>query len=302
MGFMFFGKNKIIIGTAIGFCAAMVLFPEVTAAASKTGILLWLNSIVPMLLPFFIFANFLKSTGIVRKISPRIYPFIMAVLSGYPMGAMVVGDYYREGIINKDETLRILSYSMVTGPAFLVGAVGVEFLGSYKCGLILALSHYLSALINGLFHGSMKSKGEKVRKGPLIQKDSYYSIFTDAILDSFKSMAIILAYIIIFMILTDLIQFSGLLSIIKSPAVYALIKGVLEMTVGCNAIGIISVPVIIKMTLASFIVTFGGLSVMGQSISMLKDCDITLFQIFKIKLIHGVIAAIITFSISSFIL
>lgn len=78
MGFKIFEKNKIIIGGALFCCLIMVIFPEVTAQASKEAINLWLNSIVPILFPFFIAANFLKSTrhcgtNFIRKI----YPFAM---------------------------------------------------------------------------------------------------------------------------------------------------------------------------------------------------------------------------------
>ena len=41
--------------------------------------------------------KFLKKTGIVNRISPKVYPFAMALLSGYPMGARITGDYYRDG-------------------------------------------------------------------------------------------------------------------------------------------------------------------------------------------------------------
>ena len=56
-------------------------------------------------------------------------------------------------MIDKEQMKWILSYSMVTGPAFLIGAVGVEFLGSHKLGVILAVSHYASAIVNCVFYG-----------------------------------------------------------------------------------------------------------------------------------------------------
>lgn len=300
MGFKFFEKNTMVVGGALICCLIMVIFPEITATASKEAINLWLNSIVPVLFPFFIAANFLKSTGIVGKISPRIYPFAMGVLSGYPMGARIAGDYYREGSISKDRLVQILSYSMVTGPAFLIGAVGHEFLGSHRLGIILAVSHYLSAGINGMFYGGSRESGVSVRK-TFVRKDNYYNIFTDAILDSFRSIGIILAYIIIFMIAADLLQFSGLLNLAPTPLAAALLKGFLEMTVGCSSLAVCQSSQIVKTTLAAFIVTFGGFSVLGQSMSMLRNCGISFRQILKMKLSHGVICAILTFSICSFV-
>ena len=57
-------KNKVlnennIIAAAAAICAAvMVAFPEVTESGAKSAIAIWLNSVVPVLLPFFIFADF----------------------------------------------------------------------------------------------------------------------------------------------------------------------------------------------------------------------------------------------------
>lgn len=300
MGFKLIGKNKIVIGGAILCCLIMVAFPEVTATASKEAINLWLNSIVPTLLPFFIVANFLKKTGIVNKISPKVYPFAMALLSGYPMGARITGDYYRDGMIDKDQLKWILSYSMVTGPAFLIGAVGVEFLGSHKLGVILAASHYLSALVNSSFYGLGTSSKKPVKGKTQRRSESYYNILTDAIIDSFRSIAIVLAYIIMFMIATDLLQFSGLLNFAASPEMAAVVKGCLEMTVGCNSLMICGCGDAIKTTLASFMVTFGGLSVAGQSMSMLRNCDIGFGQICKMKLTQGIISGVFAFTICSF--
>ncbi|MEG1567686.1 MAG: hypothetical protein RR347_08380 [Anaerovoracaceae bacterium] len=302
MGFNFFEKRKMVIIGAMAFCGIMVVFPTITATASKGAILLWLNGIVPMLLPFFIFSNFLKGTGAVNRISPKVYPFVMGILSGYPMGARIAGDYCREKIIDSKKCMEILSYSMVTGPAFIIGTVGIEFLGSYKCGLILAVSHYLSAMANSVFYKDKDNNIDNMKKVTVPIKNDYYNIFTDAILDSFKSMAIILAYIIVFMITTDLLQFSGVLSMIGSPEIEALAKGFLEMTVGCNSLIYCSDSLLSKTVIAAFMVTFGGMSVLGQSMSMLKDCNVKMIDLLKMKMSQGIIAAILAFSIGSFVL
>lgn len=294
----------------VGFCCLiMVIFPEVTAEASKEAISLWLNAIVPTMLPFFFAANFMKEIGLSNRVPTSIYPVVMACLSGYPMGARITGDYYRAGDISKEATYHILSYSMVTGPAFIIGAVGTGFFGSYQAGILIAIGHYLGAGINSIFYRSSwkpqpKSKGPKEIIG-----SSYYNMLTDAIIDSFKSIAIILAYIIIFMIATDLFQFSGGLTLLTSifplgmqPYIAALAKGFIEMTVGCSSLTHGGSYLLLGVTCASFIISFGGLSVLGQSMSMVRVCDIKASILFKIKMTHGVISAIITFFLGSLIL
>ena len=304
MGFKVFEKNRMVIGAAIVCCLIMVIFPEITATASKEAINLWLNSVVPVLLPFFIAANFLKNTGIVSRISPTIYPFAMGMLSGYPMGARIAGDYYLSGYLSREQLYQVLSYSMITGPAFLIGTVGHEFLGSHQLGIVLAVSHYAGALINRVFYGKA---GEKTRRKEnrfrtgAVRSQGYYEIFTDAILDSFRSVAVILAYIIIFMIAVDLIQFSGLLKLAPTAEASALLKGILEMTVGCNSLRMCQCSGLVKLTLAAFIVTFGGLSVMGQSMSMLRGCGVSFRRLLLMKLTQALVSAIIAFSVGAFV-
>ena len=301
MGFKFMiQKNRVVTAGAVGCCLLMVAFPELTERASKEAISLWLNAVVPCLLPFFVAAGFLRQSGIASKLPQSIYPLAMAVLSGYPMGARIAGDAYREGRLDKDQLQKTLSYSMVTGPAFIIGSVGVGFLGSHRLGVILAVSHYAAALLNSLFYRNGGSKG--VCQGIQTRRtDRYYDILTDAILDGFRSVGLILAYIMIFMIAGDLLQFSGLLSLLPTAELAAVIKGCMEMTVGAGSLAMCQCGLAAKTTLISFVLSFGGLSVLGQSMSMLGGCDITFGKLFLMKLSHGILSGIITFTLTAFV-
>lgn len=300
MGFSIL-RNKMIIYCAFMACLIMVAFPEVTATASKEAIRLWLNAVVPTLFPFIIMANFIKQTGIVCRFPTGIYPFIMALLSGYPMGAKLSGDAYRDHWIDEMQLQRILSYSMVTGPAFIVGAVGVTFFHSQTLGYILAASHYVGAIINGVIHGGVCLRTNLCNMREGMQRESYYTCLTDSILDGFKTIGMILAYIMMFMIGTDLIQFTGIFALFKTDYHAAFVKGFFEMTLGCNAIYSCQCSVMKKLVLTSFLISFGGLSVLGQSMSMLKNCPVSSMQLLKLKLSHGIISAILTFTIYSFV-
>ena len=302
MGF-FMIKNKMIILGACSCCLFMVIYPEVTASASKEAISLWLNAVVPTLFPFMIIADFLKRTGMINRMPIRAYPCAMAVLSGYPMGARIAGDAYREGHLQEKELYHILSYSMVTGPALIVGAVGVELFGSRMLGYILAVSHYGAAVVNRWFYGDFSCRKRVAADAGAQEKacESYYTFLTESILDSFKTIGIILAYIMMFMIGTDILQFSGVFSFIHTDYGVALTKGIFEMTVGCNALHSCQCTTLLKLVLTSFLISFGGLSVLGQSMSMLKGCPITLLQLLRIKLSHGIISGILTFTLYAFV-
>ena len=82
----------------------------------------------------------------------------------------------------------------------------------------------------------------------------------------------------------------------------AFCKGLLEMTVGCSAIASCDCRLQTKLILSSYIISFGGLSVIGQTVSMLEGCPVTLWKILKIKMFHGLFSAIWTFILCAFVI
>ena len=291
-------NDNLFIAGAIIFALSMVAFPSVTEAGSKEAIIIWANSIVPVLLPFFIFADFIKRTGVVNRAPQKIYPFIMAFLSGYPMGAKVVGDLVSCRRMSCSEGRFVLSYSLVTGPAFIFGTIN-SFLGNTKAAIIVAIAHYSGAIINGLLYRKTSEETKFTRNDFEkrefdLESQSRLESFTASIASGFKAMAMILAYLIIFMIGIELISKVGLFSLFSSESASAFAKGLLEMTVGANYVCLANAAMQLKTAMVSFIISFGGLSVVGQSSSMLGGSGINGLDVIKIKFSHGLISGIIS--------
>lgn len=90
------------------------LSPDVSGealCASRNGLKLWLETLIPTLLPFLILTEILIHTDGITKIvhpvapffkvifglSPEgIYVFLIGLLCGYPMGAKLAADFYTE--------------------------------------------------------------------------------------------------------------------------------------------------------------------------------------------------------------
>ncbi|MCQ4637416.1 hypothetical protein NE619_11835 [Anaerovorax odorimutans] len=291
-------RNYIIAGLlAAACCGFMVVFPSIAIYSAQKGIYLWAQSVLPALLPFFICANFLNYMGAVRVIRPSMFPFAMSVLSGYPMGAKIIGDMRKEHTISRAEAKRLISFCSTSGPTFMVGAVGVGMLGSAAAGILIAVSHYLGAVLNGMIYSFFfrKKSREPAAAAPQNRRNQgLLEIFTDAILSAFKSLAIILAYIILFMFLTDLMHMGGLFSWIGYPPLKALAKGFFEMTVGCGALSeCIGLSMSLKCVLCTFVLSWGGLSIIGQSMSMLSGSGVGLPYFALTKLTHAILAGII---------
>ncbi|MDD5927055.1 MAG: hypothetical protein PUD12_02555 [Firmicutes bacterium] len=285
-------ENKLIMAASAFFAAAMVVFPAVTESGSKTAIVIWANSIIPILLPFFIFSDFIRRVGNLERIPLRIYPFVIAFMSGYPMGAKIVGDLTSLKYFTNEEGKFVLSYSLITGPAFIIGTAGA-FLGSGKAAAVVAASHYLGAVLNGFLYrckGEKRLKTTDITESTHCSSPSYMDSFTASIIAGFKAMAVILAYLILFMIGMELLESIGVFGLFPGEPWSAFAKGIIEMTVGANMIGLCNISIGLKTALTAFIVSFGGLSVIGQSVSMASGSGLGFGTILQIKLTHGLIA------------
>lgn len=305
MDILFSGKKNYIIAvfSALAACILMIVFSEMAVLSAKKGISLWLSNVLPAMLPFFICVNFLTYIGATRLIPTRIFPFVMSVLSGYPMGAKITGDLYRTGIIRKEEAKRLMSFCSTSNPVFLIGAVGIEMLGSQTAGVVVASAHYLAAVCNGILYSFFIKKEEKIA-GTISAPVDYNVLeqLTNAILSSFKSLAVILAYIIMFMFLLDLLEYSGAFQWVTSEIGEAFLRGMFEMTVGCSWLASGTLTLNLKCAVAASIISWSGLSIIGQSMSMLSGTGISILYLAATKLTHSIFAGIIALFLGSLML
>ncbi|QIB69372.1 hypothetical protein Ami103574_08550 [Aminipila butyrica] len=296
-----------VLGAGLA-CLFMVIFPETALLSAQKGIAIWAANILPAMLPFFICVHFMNSIGITRYLNPSCFAFSMSALSGYPMGAKVIGDMGRSGHIPPVECRRLVSFCSTSGPAFMVGSVGASMIGNNISGIIIAVSHLGGALLNGvLVTGLMAVFSEEYRtykkrdrrnqgkRGEAFSGD-YLDAFTNSILSAFRSLGIILAYIILFMMMTDTMQLWGVMDGIHNIYYVGIFKGIFEMTVGCSAIsGTMAVTLAQKTIGCSLLISFGGLSILGQSMSMLQGSGVHFSYLLLVKLCHGILAAVLAF-------
>lgn len=308
MGIFKFSRKKIILAGVMtsACCVLMVVFPSIALCSARKGISLWLSNVLPALLPFFICANFLQDIGVIRIFRSGVFPFVMSVLSGYPMGAKIVGDLRRDGEISQREAMRLMSFCSTSGPAFMVGAVGAGMLGSGMLGGIIAAAHYAGAFLNGLLYTRLLGRDD-APAGPLScgvsEAKGLQESFTDAILLSFRSLGIVLAYIVLFMFVTDFLHMCGGFSMIESMQLRVLAKGFFEMTVGCGAAAeCAGAAESVKCVMCAAIMSWGGLSVLGQTMSMLSGTGIPAGYLVISKITHSLFAAAAAFIICGAVL
>lgn len=158
--FFFFSiKKNLLPAIFVIFTFSLVIFSKQNLTATKNGLLLWANSVVPALLPFFIATELLSHTTIVSSIGKLLnkymkpifnvpgigaYAFIMGIISGYPVGAKIVTEFRKNGDCSKAEAERLLAFTNNSGPLFIIGTVGIAMFGNT---LIRITSFYNSSYI-----------------------------------------------------------------------------------------------------------------------------------------------------------
>lgn len=289
----FTGKR---IAAALAFlsCLAMVLLPEAAILSAQKAIVLWAGSVFPALFPFFICANFLNYLGVINRLNPAAFTFSISVMSGYPVGAKVIRDMRIKDHISIQDAKRLISFCSTSGPTFMLGAVGIGMLGSVKAGIIISMCHYIGALINGTVF-ALRGGQIRVRDIPSTTKSgSVLDLLTEAILDALKAMGVILAYIVLFMFVTDLIQLSGVFSFVDNIYVRIATKGIFEMTVGCSAMAYTAVALQAKTIMCAILISFGGISIIGQSLSMLSGSGVSARYFVLTKVCHALWAGLLS--------
>ena len=165
--------------TALLLLISILAFPKEAYKAALSGLDVFLHSVFPALLPFFIASEIMAGLGVVDFLSVLLDPvmgplfrcpgcssfiWIMSITSGYPTGARLVSLFRKQKKITVDEAQRVLSFCSTSGPLFLVGAVAVGMLNSPESGTILLLSHFSAAILIGLAFRFYHTKGEKRQK------------------------------------------------------------------------------------------------------------------------------------------
>ena len=199
---------------------AVLINPERYLSSVKDGVILFWAAVLPALFPFFFFTRMLTGLGFPETVgkffekpvkflfhTPPIsaYIFFMSVLSGYPIGAKLISEFYKNGVINTEESKKIIAFSSTSAPLFVIGTLGVFMLDNVSYGVIILLSHYLSAIITGLvFCNVRRLKATNIDVKPRV-KPLPDNVIGDSINDSVLSVLSVGGLIAIFSLVIDVL-------------------------------------------------------------------------------------------------
>lgn len=325
-------KRNILPFIFVAFTICLVIFSKQNLQATKSGLLLWANSIVPALLPFFITTELLSHTNIVSRIGnflnklmrpifnvPGIgaYAFIMGIISGYPVGAKIVTKFRNDGMCTKAEAERLLAFTNNSGPLFIIGTVGITMFANTQIGILLFITHFISCLLVGVLFRFWKcNDSEKIhllKQNTSTKQEVTFSnlgeVLASSILNSVNTIVTIGGFVIIFSVIISIFNSCGFFNTctyilspffnffgISTEYITPIISGICELTNGLNLVCNIATKAISNnITLTAFLLGFGGISILLQVLSITSKSDISIKAYFYGKLLQGIIAAILTY-------
>ncbi len=310
----------IVIAIAI---SALVIFSQNSINASKNALETCLNILLPSLFPFFVMSRLFTLSGgpeILKKIfSPLIRflfgingngatPFILGIISGYPVGAQSTCELYEKKLISKSEAENLLCFCNNSGPLFIIGAVGIGMFKSKEIGLLLYITHIFSAILTGIVLRKISTPNQ-LKTSTSIKNIKYENIFTQAVEKSVSTTLNIFGYVIFFAVIMDILKSLGTTEFISSSlrflnipqdVINACICSVIEITMGIKKLSECDYPLSMIIVLCASIIGWGGISVHAQVKSIISKTNLSFKKYIFGKMIHSFISFIcagITFTL-----
>ncbi|MCG0274656.1 MAG: sporulation integral membrane protein YlbJ [Thermosediminibacteraceae bacterium] len=336
-------SQMILPAIAVIITIAIIRFPEQAFQAAFEGLDVWFNIVLPALLPFFIGSQLLMGLGVVHFMGVLLEPFMrplfnvpgagsfvmaMGLASGYPLGAMLTAKLVKTRLCNAREAERLVSFSNTADPLFMVGAVAVGMFKDVRLGSIIAISHYISAILVGIIMRFYARKSEitpsitSTRSNESImlkatrellrarREDArpFGQLLGDCVKESINSLLLILGFIILFSVIIRIIAVTGFVDMLV-PLVNiilkifgldeslsaAIISGIFEITLGTKLASAADAPLIDRVVVASAIIAWSGLSVHFQVISMLSETDVKALPYIMARALHALLAGMVTY-------
>ncbi|SDE01639.1 sporulation integral membrane protein YlbJ [Paenibacillus sp. UNCCL117] len=250
--------------------------------------------------------------------------------SGYPVGARMTAQLYEQRLVNREEGERLVAFTTSSDPIFLIGAVAVGFFHNAALAGILAVAHYGSAILVGFlmrFHGrrsagndwhQLQNEGTAPRRHGIwkqafeamhqarLKDGRPLGVMAAQSLSSGLQMSFVIGGLVVFFsVVMEIMSSAGVMAYIYAgiqavlhgaglPAALApaVVNGFFEVTLGAKAAGSAAgIPLVYQAAIAAWVLSWGGLSVHAQIVSVLHRTPLRYVPFAAARLIHGLLAA-----------
>lgn len=305
--------NTIVVGTLLTLTLFILFNSSDVIESSVLAISIWKDKIFPTLFPMFVISNLLICYNfplfmgeLLKNITARHFSLpgsssfilVISMIAGFPSSSKYIRELLINNQISLDDANYLIKFTHFSNPLFIIGTIGSLLLQNEKFGILILISHYLgNFFIALLFRKKKKIKKEKVSLNKAFSiigsNKSIGENIKLAIYDAISTLTLLLGIITSFLIINNIILDFNIPLILKNIS-----SCILEMTGGVIFAANLNVPIIFRMILMTAIISFGGLSVHMQVLSIISDTKIKYNDFLYARILHVIISSIIVFLLS----
>ena len=267
--------NKLIVllFSSLLTIALIAYSSDVKDAISNVIVLCGIN-IIPSLFPIFCLTLLITNIGAITLIPKKALPhflFLLSLISGYPVGAKLLDTLVQNGQITNDSAKKVLPSMICAGPAFIINIVGAQIFSDQYVGIRIYIcqiaANYLLFILLG---------------GPTMDISRYsnnikaVSAVTRSVEQSTDSIINICSYVILFS------AFSSIFSKLIGEDFSKYFLYVFEVTGAVFNSN--------NIYLTCMILSWGGICVIFQILSVIKNLQIKILPLFLLRIISGIIS------------
>lgn len=314
-------------GALLAAFVLMVSHPALTFSQAAKALIVWYRSIVPTLLPVLIVSSLIVATRAWELLIPILHPIfgklfrippcgsfslLLGMLCGYPMGAKIVSDLYREGELSPKEARHLLAFTSFPSPMFLNGFLLHQCFNNSSLVIPFLGAVYSSAFVIGIFypriipifsfffrkdfsgspeHSAVLTESSSQNNASGKQSVLTFTALQQTLLSSAQILLLVGLYMMLAMILAGFLElFLSQTSSEAVPHLLPLLTGLLEMTTGISFLPASGLSLSSGALVAVFLCCFGGLSIALQTSAVLPKGNFWFLHYLVWKVIHGVAA------------
>ena len=186
--------------------------------------------------------------------------------------------------ISINDANKLISYTFFSNPLFLYNILSLSF-NKFITFKIIAI-HYLSNILIGLLYKNKYNTEVNIINKENNNPKNIFLLLPKSIKKSLDTLLMILGTIIFYMIITNIINECINLNYLTE----IIIKGFLEITQSLNILPNLEINSIIKEIIAISIISFGGLSIHTQVLSIIDNTSISYKNFLMGRILHVLIS------------
>ncbi len=290
-----------LVMLTVFLCVAVLLsMPDAITEGARKGLSVCSGILIPSLFPFLILSGFIGSGELAMRIGRVVAPFskvffalsgeggivlLMSIIGGYPVGARMTAALLSNGAIKREEAQRLLCFSMNSGPAFAVTAVGSIMLGSSEAGLLIFSATTFSMLLLGFLCGIGEPRQKIIKKRTAANSEGSFALsFTSSVAEAAAAMLSICSWMILFAcVLSAAQELIGNQNVLRVFSLFA------EVTLGAgNAAKEGNIPLLCA------VLGFGGFCVHAQVLPQLQSAGMKYKKFFFYRAVNSCLSFFIS--------